>query len=422
LRFCNRCKMKKILNLKTIYLAVCFLLILLNIYVIIVNSPNFGWDYRTTCGACKAYENGLNPYLVENSKIYSGNTGFLSTLAFSYPPMTLVFLVMLCILTSQQFFLIWSLLILVIVLLIRYADESSEMILLFTLIFTAFNATYFNFLTGNFALFELLFISLIYFLLIKQEYCAVSYLIGVWSYFKLVPLLFAGSVLFFRKQLNEKIKLLLLVILSFIIMNIIAYCLFPGLTISYYSSLSGKYTEIYNQLNPLDEGGNWSNNTTYFFISALFGLFIHNKDFLIVSFYGILTFVLGIILIKFVNNDNFDNVKIFSICMLFIICLLPRMKFYSFIYAILPIYFLIKDTGYKIKITVLLIISLLPLVMYHVIFNNFNNYFGTTDSLFRSFIYTICEYNQIFTLLIFIGIFSVLSLKGGWISCNDNKK
>jgi len=56
------------------------------------------------------------------------------------------------------------------------------------------------------------------------------------------------------------------------------------------------------------------------------------------------------------NSEN--TIKIYSLVMLAVFMLLPRIKPYDFIILVVPLYFLFKDCSYLIKSLVIMVISL----------------------------------------------------------------
>ena len=92
------------------------------------------------------------------------------------------------------------------------------------------------------------------------------------------------------------------------------------------------------------------------------------------------------------TKRNTDPFKIYTFGFLSMFMLLIRIKPYSFIMAVVPIYFLIKDYSYKLKIAVLLSISLFPFLMYKDFWEKFFPlpdliiYYAQSISLFAIFI------------------------------------
>jgi hypothetical protein len=67
----------------------------------------------------------------------------------------------------------------------------------------------------------------------------------------------------------------------------------------------------------------------------------------------------------YIIKKNQENpLKVYSLAMLAIFMVLPRIKPYYFIVLVIPLYFLFKDRSDKIKILVLAVISLLPLFVW----------------------------------------------------------
>jgi hypothetical protein len=95
------------------------------------------------------------------------------------------------------------------------------------------------------------------------------------------------------------------------------------------------------------------------------------------------------------NQEN--PLKVYSLAMLAIFMVLPRIKPYYFIDLVIPLYFLFKDYSYKIKILVFVVISLLPLFAWY--------YFLIDRTQPISYLsYLIYQYSQTFSLFLIFAI------------------
>ena len=74
-----------------------------------------------------------------------------------------------------------------------------------------------------------------------------------------------------------------------------------------------------------------------------------------------------------IRKNQKNALKVYSLAMLAIFMLLPRIKPYYFIVLAIPLYFLFKDCRYTIKMLVLAVISLLPLFLWY--FQIFSRYY-----------------------------------------------
>ena len=152
----------------------------------------------------------------------------------------------------------------------------------------------------------------------------------------------------------------------------LSYLLFPKLELSYYTSILGQR----QQRSPIFEFGGWDNPTSLLFASDLGKYIFHKEDALTVDIfhngdmrivaativiYGIFFCGIGLIFLKYIKmNPSFPDR--FFVGVLAIMLLLPRLKPYSFTFALIPIYFLIKEFDYKKICISLFIISIVPLL------------------------------------------------------------
>lgn len=346
------------LNWKIAFFSLCFSLIILNIILIGNCFKGSGWDFDIYCSAVKTLQSGKNPYLVRNLKEYSGGP---MSFSFVYPPISLPFFKMICFINQRvSYHIIWILMLVATFLATRRIDKNFESWLLTTLLTTGFIATYWNLLTGNVGLIELFLFSVTYYWIIKKNYCLSALFLVLASTLKIVPLLFGGLFIFARLSKLDKFKIFSIIAASFASINLLSYILFPSLTSSYYLSIMGQM----GQHNPIFEGGGLNNPASFFLIKKISDLLFNHSFMVLLGLYILFVGFIAALLFNYVWRKKRDFVDIFSVGTLAVLIVLPRLKPYSFTFALLPMYFLLKDFDFKNKFWSILLISACPLIFY----------------------------------------------------------
>jgi hypothetical protein len=105
----------------------------------------------------------------------------------------------------------------------------------------------------------------------------------------------------------------------------------------------------------------------------------------------------------YATRKNQENpLKVYSLAMLAIFMILPRIKPYYFIFLAIPLYILFKDCSYKLKILVFVVISLLPLFFWYL--QNFIKNYYPLIYYIGSLPYMIAEYGQTISLFLIFAI------------------
>lgn len=336
---------------KVICLILCGILLYLNITTIntAVSSPSTGWDYRVYMGGVDAFNHGKDPYILVNIQDYVGDT-----LPYVYPPHMLIFFEIFYFFQNIGLYRLFIVSLLAMsVYFVAKTDDKPEYVLYITLLVTGFFSVYWNFLTGNFAIMSLFLISIMFYLVSKDKFKESAIVNGLMTSITLYPMIFSGAFLAIKRSYKEMLTFAFLAGLTFGIIFGLSFLINPSLVQSFINSLFGSTSQMY-----ADRGG-MSNPTPYF----LFGYI--SQDNTIVT--GVISLLyIGLVIGAFYlfwkkNNDTF---KLYSFGFLSMFMLLIRIKPYSFVMAVVPIYFLIKDYSYKLKIIILLAMSLFPFLMY----------------------------------------------------------
>lgn len=336
---------------KVLCLILCGILLYLNITIIntVISSPNSGWDYRVYMGGVDAFNHDKDPYILTNIQDYVGDT-----LPYVYPPHMLIFFEIFYFFQSIGLYRLFIVSLLALsIYFVANTDGKPEYILYVTLLITGFFSVYWNFLTGNFAIMSLFLISVMFWLFSKDKLKESAIVNGLMTSITLYPAIFSGAFLTLRKSYKEMLTLICVVGVTFGIIFGLSFIFNPAIVQSFIQSLFGSTSQMY-----ADRGG-MSNPTPYF----LFG-YIAQDNAIITGIISVIYIgiVLGALYLFWKNNN--DYFKVYSFGFLSMFMLLIRIKPYSFVMAVIPVYFLIKDYSYKLKIIILLVMSLFPFLMY----------------------------------------------------------
>lgn len=378
---------KILLNWKLTFTILSIGLVVVSIFFteIILISFKTETDINVYCSAVETYENGNNPYLIEKLRKYSN-----SNLSFIYPPLSLPFFKILCLIDSiAGYYIIWILLLLAIFCITKRADARLDPLLLITLLASGFLVTFWNMLTGNVGLIELTLFAVTYYFITKRKYRNAALFLALTSFFKVLPILFAPLFLFTKEGYKEKFKTFFLITIFLAAANLLSFLLFPNIMPTYLLSLVGKAGQ---QHSPIYESGGIKNPSLLFFTKELSERFFNSNTTISIIIYLLCTLLVLLLFCIYIKRERRRFLHIFSFGVLAIMIILPRLKPYSFAFALLPTYFLIKNFNFKNKLLAILLTSLLPLLVLIFGFSPHN-------------VNTIWKYNQLISLLaIFIFI------------------
>lgn len=342
------------------WLLLCLSLIIINILLICKYFPQSGWDFQIYTSAVRAYEHGYNPYLVSHLRNF-GN--YFKDFPFHYLPLSLFFFKLFCFGNPQiNYYVFWLSLLVATYLIIKQIDSNFKPLYLVTLLMTAFYATLCNFWAGNIGLVEMFgFVIILYFILRKKYYLS-AFSLALLGIFKMIPLIFSVLYIFSDISKREKVKVITLAIISFILLSILSYALFPDITPYYYMTITGK---ISYQDHAIREEGNQANPAPFFFIRGITKyLFGSNPT----IFFGLCLLFITALFVFFLSyiRRNRPFLKTFCLGTIPLMLILPRLKDYAFTMLIPCIYLLTKDLDLKRRTWTLLIVSAGPLILWGI--------------------------------------------------------
>ncbi|MCC7212733.1 MAG: DUF2029 domain-containing protein [Candidatus Brocadia sp.] len=379
-------------TLNYIWVVLCILLIVLNILLTYTYFYCSGWDVNIYCAAVKVFNNNGNPYLIhELQKLSSG------ALPFVYPPISIYFFKILCYLicifdSKASYYFLWCLFLTGAFFIIRNNDKNFKPLLLILLFTTGFLATYWNYLTGNIGLLELFLLSICFSFAIKEKYYLAMFPLAFLALLKITPLALVSFFIFSGISKYSKLKVVSFGLILFIFFSSLSYVLFPDITHSYYLSLMGK---IENQNSPIYENGGIGNPSLFFLVKNIAEtLFSNNFTIFLIIYILLIGFVFTLFL-NYTLKKNRNFLEILSTGILFFLIVSPRLKPYSFTFALIPVYFLIKDFDVRYKFLSIFIVSVIPLLMLRL------HIFASIAGNVPAFPKALLKYNQSICLLCF---------------------
>lgn len=342
---------------KRTYLSLCLCLIFINIFLIIITGitiDSVGGDYNIYCGAVKVFENGNNPYLVDNLRVYTR-----SDLSFTYLPLNIIIFKGLCHFNRYFdswiiYYICWAGLLFGSFLVIKKSDADCQHLLLFTLLITGFMGTYWNFFTGNTGLIHVFLISLMFYSIIKKRYYWASLFLVFASLLKIIPLILSALFIFAKISKWTKMKIWIFVALLFISTHLLSFILYPGITTSYYLSIIGWMGQ---QHSPIHERV----GTFFFLFKEISNTLFGGIPVISLCLYLVFTGLILAVVVKYSRVKNRSFLNVFSLGMLAFMLIFPRLRAYSFAWSLVPAYFLVKDWNLNGKLLAVLIVSVAPL-------------------------------------------------------------
>jgi hypothetical protein len=350
----QRNKSNKLLGWKNILILLCLILIILIIFRVFINFNDFGLDNNVFCGAVSSFSNGDDPYYVSNLEKYSGNV-----FPFVYFPLTLIFFIPLCLFKTVLIYLMcWVILLLFIFLIAKKIDRfqgNGDTLFLITILITGFATMYENLLSGNVGLVEGFLFSIVLLALVKGRYYLSSIILGMIASLKIFPLLFGGLFLFGKRILKKKVWTIILFVVGFLAIHLISAMLFPEFTGSYIKTITGT---MEGQFRLQEETGGCNPSSYVFLKEAVFSFTQNNILFYLI--YASFCLLIAIFFVYRLKNHKDLFFNHFCLGILGIMLIWTRLKPYSFVWALLPIYFLTKNSSIIKKILVIMVISMAP--------------------------------------------------------------
>lgn len=317
-------------------------------------------DFQNVCAAVDVWLRGKDPYLVANTIEYCG-----FPYPFVYPPFSLYWIQGLCygnrwLGFQANYFLLFSIVFLGIFFVIRRGDDHFHPWLFITLLLTGFFSAHYGVLFGNMIWVELFFLAMAFYWILKEKYSLAGVFLAFGSVLRIFPILFGLPFILAPQARGRRWKNLWIMGSLFGGILVCSFLQSPAMTVSAFRAILGK---IPGQVSPALEGGGAMTPTPYFLIKDLM-VPIGGEDGLVFLLYGLFALLTVGIFAQFVKRRNRSFLEIFSAGVLVVLILFPRVKPYYFIWASLPVYFLVRTWNRKDIQWAVLIVSGLPLILY----------------------------------------------------------
>jgi hypothetical protein len=323
-------------------------LILANIFLVFYTYPISGFDFKVYCASMEALENSKSPY--------GDMAEFGVVTPYTYPPLTLPFFIISC-LTNWKFFytIFWTVLLIAIFILMSFIGKSFNFYSLILLL-TAFAATLSNYYTGNIGIIELLFFAFASLAIFENYNRIGGILFALLGFIKLVPLIFVLPFLIVPRNLFDKKMFIMSYTIALLVLVLLSFTFYPILSLDYASMVLNKaenqettfvHPAFAIGFNEIAENYKAVVNPSISFFIQYFTLFV----------------LVSILFILYRKNNPVKFKKQAFFAIVGIMILLPRLMPYSFVFSIIPIYYLTRLWSFKLKTIVLILVSLIPLMI-----------------------------------------------------------
>jgi glycosyl transferase family 87 len=320
-------------------------------------APSRGGDAQIYCAAREAYDAGLSPYLVSNLQRFHA-----VHFSFVYPLHALLLLRLFCFgdATFRFTVLYWACLVLAFLLSASRLRAWPDRGLLAVLLLGGFSGTAYNFATGNIGLVELLGFSVCYYFLIRNRPAKAALALGATASFKLVPILFALPFLFLPRT-QTRGRLVVYSCLALAASLAVSYAMSPSFFRDFVLQLFGLHP---NQHAPINEV--WPESNPVFLLALRVFLSDLRIDSPVpISLVAAVMIFAMISFLVTLRRGGLDDVRLFCMGTLFVILLMPRMKPYSFTYAVLPVFSLIRGGPRSLQVGILLLSVWVPALLFN---------------------------------------------------------
>jgi hypothetical protein len=224
---------------------------------------------------------------------------------------------------------------------------------------TSFISLWWNFTQGNKDILFLFLFAIIFSLLITEKYWQSSIVAGLTVGFSLFATPFLALFLVIRRPIADRLAYIVLSACTVAALFLASYCINSSFLYSYVGIL------LENNSTLLQHGG-WNAPIPYWLFYDLFRGISSN---VIIPTILVSCAYISIILYAtwcYYQKHPGDTLKIYSLVLLSVFMLLPRMMPYNFIILVIPLYILFKDDSYQLKTLVLAVTSLLPLIVWYL--------------------------------------------------------
>jgi hypothetical protein len=331
------------------------------------NQAQYGsMDYTIYKCAVKQWQDGKDPYNMQ--QLNEECTKFDGPFPWRYPALTLPFFSLFVWMPRH---IAYSIFIIIGLLILWRSDKKLQLGFIFILIYGFFNAALRNYSVGNMGCIDFVFMAILTYFVLKEKYYWAAITIGVMALFKTVPLAYAAIFIILCPKMVDKVKYLVISFFSFVLIHMISFALFTKLSMSFYKLVFTGY--------PVIDAGGFYNPSLFALIRDL----IWNNIGSIVA-YLVIVSIIGLFHLWSMSKIQAKD-KQYFLTILAIMCVLPELKMYTYIIAIIPIYFLLKDRLYIDRFWFLLFCGAAPVAINYMYLLNKAAFSGTAMEFFFNY-------------------------------------
>lgn len=299
-------------------------------------------DYNIFRSAVQVWEKGGDPYDIVQLKAVTGHD-----YPFRYPVITLYFFKFL---SPLSHLIWWGIISVLIFVLMMFVDKKFDWILFFVVLTTGYMTLFKNFTIGNIGIIDLLFFTFVFLALSRKLYWLAAVLVGMNAIFKTVPLVYSLLFIMIPLEWYKRAGLVLLSWVTFAGLHLVSYLISPDLSRSFYNLLFNGY--------PMLDARGFFNPSSYAFIKDIFRadyyLYAYLPYLLIIGLFGLLIWIK--------RKEDWFIVYCFGI--LAIMLSIPELKHYTYVMAIIPTYFILKEFDFLTKFYTIILICFVPMAVY----------------------------------------------------------
>jgi|GEM_PF-1887403 len=341
-----------------LYLPIFLSTLVVVVFGVIIMFMKQGRDAQIFCSAAHVSVVGKNPYDVKDLEL---------SLSWNYQPYLLALFRAACpppINFQDSYPLLYTLLL---VSGIAIWKLNSDWLLAFLLAFGGFWGFGWTIITGNITVIEFFLISIVIVLLNKRRWKMAASVLAIVASLKLLTIAYLGLLLFIPETNTRRFRVFILSLFVFILTFGISFALYPHLMKPFFEQILGL---IPNQHNVWIEDGSKNNLPLAFFLTNALALIGIDFPFLLSSIAVALIVVLFSLwpykIFSLMDFAKEHFTEFFCIGLLGITLALPRLKPYSFLSVIPPLFYLIRLQGKGRQNLVLAISTFFPIICFFV--------------------------------------------------------
>lgn len=316
-----------------------------------------GWDHGVYCAAVQVVAQGGNPYAVAEIQAVSG-----LPLAFAYLPLTLPAWAALCPLGLAGWNAIGLASLAGAVLVAHRTRSDGDVLWTATLLATGLGAAFWNLHTGNVGLPSLLVFAGAALALARGRGLAAGALVGLLGALKLFPLAFAGLFLLRPGAWRRKLGPMAAAAGAAVAVHAASWLAYPALTEAYHLRLLGRAGGTAASEQVVTNVVALNNPSALLLTQAVTDQLTSLGVAAGTALYGLLVVGLGAAYLAWLRGRAPAFGTAFAVGVLALLLVQPRLKPYSFVYALVPLHRLTAGARPRLKAAVLASAAVYPLL------------------------------------------------------------